>query len=521
MHNKPSVSVSRDRLFRNSAKIGHDRPKQAVTPYRNDRSRLTEMGGHDGPKYAEVLIRRYQIDKDIKHKTAYFSAAAIARVSGPFVGMVSTARAVGATRGGAGSYLMATTRLRPNWAGRKSSHPQAFKQDLEKAFAFGHLLADITYGLDSEAVRGGVPMTLHLRDGQTLLLAGHLAAPTMPVEEMDRGAIQRREPLTADQRPVEVRSRHAMLNLRVHAELFIFIAQTGMNLQQAFQLRREEYRWRTVGEDIEAFRTYKGRRQGDAIFKAFKAYKAHLEIYRKWLIDVGFGAEEERLFPFLDRGVVRSETTAPSSDRIDAVCRQVGIVPVRARELRNTRVNWLLRRSGDPRMTSQLAANSELVLQRSYAQVNHQKAVSEIVRFHQSQETLLQSPGDGDCASESRTPMGLEDALPEAPSPDCISPDGCLFCLNHRDVESYDYCWRLASHRHLKALELSLAGPSPRRASVHPASRVIERINAKLQAMGSRGADQAQWVSEATHSVREGEFHPIWQSHIELAESIL
>ena len=52
MHNKPSVSVSRDRPFRNTAKIGHDRPKQAVTPYRNDRSRLTEIGGHDGPKYA-------------------------------------------------------------------------------------------------------------------------------------------------------------------------------------------------------------------------------------------------------------------------------------------------------------------------------------------------------------------------------------------------------------------------------------------------------------------------------------
>jgi hypothetical protein len=52
MHNEPSVSVSRDRRFGTRAKIGHDRPKQAVTPYRNDRSRLTEMGGHDGPKYA-------------------------------------------------------------------------------------------------------------------------------------------------------------------------------------------------------------------------------------------------------------------------------------------------------------------------------------------------------------------------------------------------------------------------------------------------------------------------------------
>ena len=59
MHNKPSVSVSRDRPFRNTAKIGHDRPKQAVRPYRNDRSRLTEMGGHDGPKYAISPVKQY------------------------------------------------------------------------------------------------------------------------------------------------------------------------------------------------------------------------------------------------------------------------------------------------------------------------------------------------------------------------------------------------------------------------------------------------------------------------------
>jgi hypothetical protein len=45
MHNDPSrVSVRRDRRFGHLAK--------SVTIYRNRRSRLTEMTGHDGPKYA-------------------------------------------------------------------------------------------------------------------------------------------------------------------------------------------------------------------------------------------------------------------------------------------------------------------------------------------------------------------------------------------------------------------------------------------------------------------------------------
>jgi hypothetical protein len=50
--NEPDVSVSRDRPFQNRPEIGHDQPERAVTPYRNERSRLSEMAGHDGAKYA-------------------------------------------------------------------------------------------------------------------------------------------------------------------------------------------------------------------------------------------------------------------------------------------------------------------------------------------------------------------------------------------------------------------------------------------------------------------------------------
>ena len=48
MHNEPSVSASRDRRFGG--------PQKPVTIYRNRRSRLTEISGHDRPKYAGRLV---------------------------------------------------------------------------------------------------------------------------------------------------------------------------------------------------------------------------------------------------------------------------------------------------------------------------------------------------------------------------------------------------------------------------------------------------------------------------------
>lgn len=59
MRNIPSllilISLSRDRSFHSTPKIGHELAKQPVTIDRNHRSRLSEMTGHDGPKYAANL----------------------------------------------------------------------------------------------------------------------------------------------------------------------------------------------------------------------------------------------------------------------------------------------------------------------------------------------------------------------------------------------------------------------------------------------------------------------------------
>ncbi|MHB1945220.1 MAG: hypothetical protein ACYCPE_08250, partial [Metallibacterium sp.] len=53
-----------DRRFRKSIGIGHDQAKSTVTPYRNDRSHLGEINGHDGPKYAQVWEREIEAYSD-------------------------------------------------------------------------------------------------------------------------------------------------------------------------------------------------------------------------------------------------------------------------------------------------------------------------------------------------------------------------------------------------------------------------------------------------------------------------
>jgi endonuclease YncB( thermonuclease family) len=69
MRNIPSllilISLSRDRSFHSTPKIGHELAKQPVTIDRNHRSRLSEMTGHDGPKYAHAILNRFHLGEDL------------------------------------------------------------------------------------------------------------------------------------------------------------------------------------------------------------------------------------------------------------------------------------------------------------------------------------------------------------------------------------------------------------------------------------------------------------------------
>ena len=108
-----------------------------------------------------------------------------------------------------------------------------------------------------------------------------------------------------------------------------------------------------------------------------------------------------------------------------------------------------------------------------------------------------------------------------APHPDCINAAGCLFCTQHRDIDSEDHVWSLSSLRYLKSLELArYRPPSAGKQSPleHPALLAIDRLTAKLRFFEESSEIRKLWVEEARERLAEGEHHPAWDGFIRLAE---
>jgi len=462
--------------------------------------------------WTEHLLHRVRIMKDLSQDTAYRNAMRV----GDLIGRAICIGSAPASR------MLRLTRLRNMTVKKRVLGTQADKANLEATFQFGHFLSDLCSFLTTTTVRGALPVTIQLRDGRSFIVAGGIKNLTIDPSAISGPArrkqyLDARAPLEDGESILDDIRRTRLLTLRVEAELLIFIAQSGMNLAQACQLKRESYRWQTDGEDLVAYRVYKGRRGGEAVFRCFKAYREHWERYLAWLEDTGWSRASDKLFPFLYPAKIPPEHALPHFAAIRSVADPLGLQRFGPRSLRNTRVNWLLRRSGDPELTADMAAHTKQTLLNQYEQPHHQRAAVEITKFHLATDPGAESPGPGVCTSFNLTPAPLAHMPPEAPAPDCISPEGCLFCKHHRDVMSHDYCWKLTSHARLKVLEISLYKP-PAQNPIHPGNRVIDRINEKLSEIAAGSDVRAIWVRDAEDSIRAGRYHPIWDGHIQLLE---
>lgn len=463
--------------------------------------------------WVENLVHRYRIKKDLKHGAAY----GYARLVGTLVAV-----AIGVQHPEPGRVMLAHTRMRPPRRAKRVLGAREHKQRLDDTFAFGHLMADLCNGLSVEAVRGPLPVIILRRNGSNVVLKGFLNASLDPLSLRKKAARERalrsRAPLAVSMSAIE--ARPALINLRIEAEMLIFVAQTGMNLSQAAKLRREQYRWQTDGDDLQAFRVYKGRRGGEAVFRCFRAYRANLNRYLIWLESLGLHDGDDRMFPFICHGgVIPPAQRLPLFHATKRVCGELGMAHFKPRALRKTRVNWLLRFSRDANITAEMAAHAKETLLRDYEEPHHQSAAAEIVRYHQKTDPTCTPPGPGICVDPSRRPEMVPGSPQEAPEPDCISPEGCLFCVYHRDVMSAEYCWKLASHARLKNLEATMYRP-PKSQDAHPAHAVIDRIEAKLHAIEVSSKVRAHWVKDARDDVRAGHYHPIWHGRIRLLETL-
>ncbi|MYM96872.1 site-specific integrase [Duganella vulcania] len=458
--------------------------------------------------WTDMLQHRLKVAKAIKPHTAYTLSRSVGQILDHVVGRETP--------------MIELTRVREP-KGRKTPQGRvADKQNLEATFAFGRLMQDICDGLTLDVIWGARPFRIPLRAGGELVQNAGLHAPKAAVErtaflESSRLAKRALRHAAYESNKSPEARRH-ILNLRILAELLMFIGQTGMNLSQAYQL---ELRHFSYASDLDGYkvRDYKARRGGEVLFDIFKEYRNHFERYLDWRRKI-FPAEI-RLFPLIRyRGT--HESSRPSFLPIQQACKDAGVAWLPPSSLRSTRVNWLLRRSGDTDLTAEMAQHQRETLLHVYERPSQQRAIGEVTRFWRTADPALckssplQAAAPGACDG---TPSMVLFKPVAATAPDCIHPSGCLWCEHHRDIDSLDYVWALACFRYLKSLELSrYRPPQGAQHSEHPAYHAVMRMSNKLAWFRDSNNARRAWVEEACARIDEGNYHPEWRRLIEAVE---
>ncbi|PRX33323.1 hypothetical protein B0G75_103551 [Paraburkholderia sp. BL18I3N2] len=369
---------------------------------------------------------------------------------------------------------------------------EAEKQNLSETFAFGHMLQDVCDALTTKTVKfASLPVLVTLRNGKTLTLRESVAWTKM---DQTSG----------------LGKRYSLANARIEAELSMFIGQTGMNLAQAYDLSLRRFFY-TGHHDGYQVRDHKERRGGPVLFEVFKEYKSHFERYLEWRR--AFFPGVSLLFPLI-KEVGKKQTGKFHANFLRVACEQANITYVPPRSLRGTRVNWLLRRTADPDLTAEIGQHARETLLNVYHRPSYQRALGETINFWSIADPTLvptQAVAPGQCEGK---PEQVALAPRGAPSPDCARASGCLWCVNHKDVDSLDYVWALVTFKNLKIIELS-KGPSPKNhGDIPPAKLVIDRLDEKLKAFEESSDLRRDWVLEAKLRAEEEDFHPSFGDEI-------
>lgn len=461
--------------------------------------------------WCDFLLGRVRL-KTIKQQSAYGMATQVSLV---LDAALDRARS-----------LIKTTRLRRPKHSVRAIGVAADKQRLSDTFAFGQLCLDVIDSLPFEAIYGPLPVRIRMRDGRVLEQWSGLEHPAtcVTLQPGYKGhpiyvkiLLQRRAAWEADR---TLRTRYPLVNVRLMAELMVFIGQTGMNLAQAQNLQLTQYSYKSTIDGYEV-RDYKERRKGEVLFEIFAEYKTVFDDYLTWRKKV-FGTTTVRLFPFV-RQMGALDISPIGFQRLrEHICKPMGVPFVSAHMLRNTRVNWLLRESCNPDQTAEQAQHKKETLLRVYEKPSLQVAMREIIQFQLKTDprlggTMMSCSALGSCDG---VPERFPDIPSGAPNPDCVNPAGCLFCSHHRDIDSEDYVWSTASMRHLNTIMLPRFRP-PAKGKADTAGHVqmvIDVLTSKLKWFSASNAKRKAWVDEAMEKLAEGDYHVHWQYLIESAE---
>jgi hypothetical protein len=362
-----------------------------------------------------------------------------------------------------------------------------------------------------------LPVTLRYAAGGEHAI--HLGLPLQPLDSLKLNHVYKYN------RAVNVRERRAndtsnkaraqLINLRLDAELLVFINQTGSNLTQALQLTGSQFRYQSEGDYLHLF-VWKNRAKHSVELRIHKGYRKRFEDFLKWRSAFFPNDPDGLTFPFIcndgDHATQRRNWAFAEARKL---LKSIGQPFIHSRQLRKTIANFT-RRKLSRQVAAELLSNNEKTFRENYEEVHHQAAVAELVTFWSDSEALVSAVGPGGC--QQTAPKSRLDAPSGAPKPDCENGGGCLFCDMNRDLRNFDHVWNLASLHELKLAEFNADRTPLSRKKGHSVALTIERIAAKLDALVALGGECAEWAVEAKLRAREARYHPFYTAAFDILE---
>lgn len=396
------------------------------------------------------------------------------------------------------------------------------KENLSETAAFTQLMLETIQQLPVDVVRGPLPVLLRYGEVKYQINCGPGIWKPIGSHKVqkpwDRAQQEARRKRASED--TSYAKRAMLINLRLEAEMLVFINQTSANPTQALQLTGGKFHYQTKGDYIYV-RPWKKRANHAVEFRIEKGYRPHFERFLKWREAIFPGDPEGLTFPFVyNDGARAMQRTAWGFRDVRRLCKSLGKPFVNPSQLRKTIGNFTKRRASRE-VAAELLSHDGKTFQQHYEEPNHQQAAAELVNFFGTLESIVaDAVGPGACqrAEHEPVPEQVPDAPKGAPKPDCEGGSGCLFCPKNRDVRSFDHAWNLASHQHLTLLQFNGDHTGLSLKPDHPSLVTAQRAAAKLDAMAALDEACSAWVAEARLCVEEGRYHPHYTHKFESLE---
>ncbi|MCZ8166666.1 hypothetical protein [Silanimonas sp.] len=397
------------------------------------------------------------------------------------------------------------------------------KENLDETASFIQLMMGTIRQLPVPVIRGPLPVMLRYSCEDGRLFEYQISCGSRdwkPIDSLSSLQRSRREASRARATQDVSNTKRAMLiNLRLEAEMLVFINQTSANLTQVLQLTGN-FRYQSKGDYVYV-RPWKDRAKHNVEFRIEKGYRPHFEAFLKWREAIFPGDPDGLTFPFVacdgDKAMQRTDWPFKQVRRL---CKALGKRFVPASQHRDTPGNFV-NRNADLQTAAELLSHDGKTFQQHYEEPNHQKAAAELVNFWDLMEAMVRDAvGPGGCQRTEHEPLPEQvlNAPRGAPKPDCEGAAGCLFCPKNRDLRSFDHAWNLASLQHLTLLQFNADHTDLSLKADHPSLVTAERAAAKLDAMEREDDECAAWVAEARLRVQEARYHPHYTHKFESLE---